>query len=135
MKKYDKAMIDTADIWSLESYCKRKQVGAVLSYEGRIISVGYNGTVTGSNNTCECNKGKKTKLSVVHAEANAILFAAKSGIKTDGCTLYVTLAPCMECSKMIIQCGIKEVIYSNNYSEDGIKFLRKCGVIVRKYKK
>ena len=188
--KYDKAMMSTAYVWAEESYCKRNQVGAILSFDGRVVSVGYNGTISGSSNCCEETEafksegelefydkslievcatckgtgillefsgtklntvltGRKTcedcngfgkvknkdisKDTVVHAEANAILFAAKNGIPTKNCTLYITLSPCIECAKMIIQSGIKEVIYDAEYRiNDGVKFLQKHGISTRK---
>lgn len=180
MLKYDKAMMSTAYIWAAQSHCVRHQVGCIISIDGRIISNGYNGTITGSDNCCEdvkktfshnacptcnvkadewegigthcpvCRKSPVdfedvmrwqvydeeliSKNTVVHAEANALMFAAKNGIPTDGCSLYITLSPCIECSKMIIQAGIKEVIYGEDYRiNHGIEFLKENGIVVRKY--
>lgn len=182
MKKYDKVMMDTAFVWAEMSYCKRSKVGAILSIDSRIISNGYNGTITGEDNNCEevsdnyggimrtlAPKGyseeesKKyiedrgflfvgiekyseysgtilykekllvSKNTVVHAEANALMFACKNGISTDGATMYVTLSPCIECSKLMFQAGIKRVVYSEDYRiSDGIEFLKKHGMIVEK---
>jgi len=103
------------------SRCKRLKVGAVLVRDNRIISIGYNGTPTGLDNECECND--TTKESVVHAEMNAIMFAAKNGIGTDKCTLYVTDAPCYGCTRSIIQAGIVRVVYSREYHSDGLPLL------------
>lgn len=135
MKKYDKAMMNTAFIWADESYCKRKKVGAILAKKGRILSTGYNGTVTGSDNNCEEEQENKlvSKNTVVHAEANAIAFAGKHGIKTKGCTVYVTLSPCIECAKIMKQHGIKKVVYGEDYRiTDGIDFLKENGIKVKK---
>jgi len=170
-------MMATANVWAQESYCERAKVGAVLSNENRIVSCGYNGTVSKSGNCCEeeskdefiektalipnnvtdaelkliigeenlieINRDSfkytykipstKTVQEVVHAEVNVLMFAAKNGMKTDGCTMYITLAPCIECSKLMIQAGIKEVVYESEYRiTDGIDFLDKHGVVVRK---
>jgi dCMP deaminase len=134
--KYDKTLMNTAKIWSNESYCDRKKVGAVIAQDSRIISTGYNGTISGSENCCEDEvQGKLiSKNTVVHAEANAIMYAAKNGIKTDGCTLYVTMSPCVECAKMIIQSGIKRVVYSEQYRmTDGIDFLKEHNIDLQFY--
>lgn len=179
--KYDNAMMKTAYVWAEESYCKRKQVGAVIAKDSRIIAQGYNGTISGAENCCEeedfdevkscptcghtkfwptdsfglkngthcqhCDdkreyedlKTKKipklvSKNTVVHAEANAILWAAKNGIPTNGCTLYVTLSPCIECSKMIVQSGIKEVIFAEDYRiTHGVEYLQEHGIEVRQH--
>ena len=131
MKKYDVPMMQTAFIWAKQSSCKRNQVGAIIANQGRIISNGYNGTITGADNCCE--DGDVSKNTVVHAEANALMFAAKNGIPTEGCSIYVTLSPCIECAKMIIQAGIKEVMYHENYRIDqGIEFLKEHNIKVRK---
>jgi len=161
-KKYDNIMIKTAKLWAEESYCERAKVGAVISLGGRIISNGYNGTAPGAKNCCEeealrcedcgtrsnncseltCSKcgGKfikdtKTKKDVVHAEANAILFAARNGIKIEGSTIYVTLAPCIDCAKMIKHSGIKRVVYDSDYRKsEGIDFLKENKVEVQNIK-
>ena len=129
--KYDKTMLLTAMLWSTESYCDRAKVGCVIAKDSRIIACGYNGTLTGSDNCCEEND--KTKETVVHAEMNTILFAAKAGISTKDCTMFVTLAPCIQCSKSIIQSGISRVVYQDDYSTEGIELLRENGVEVEKF--
>lgn len=119
-----------AHIWSENSYCKRRQVGALIVKDKMIISDGYNGTPSGFENVCE-DENNQTYPYVLHAEANAITKIARSGNNSENATLYVTDAPCIECSKLIIQAGIKRVIYSRNYRlEDGINLLRKAGVKV-----
>lgn len=119
-----------AHIWSENSYCKRRQVGALIVKDKMIISDGYNGTPSGFENVCE-DENNQTYPYVLHAEANAITKIARSGNNSENATLYVTDAPCIECSKLIIQAGIKRVIYSRNYRlEDGINLLRKAGVEV-----
>ncbi len=119
-----------AHIWSENSYCKRRQVGALIVKDKMIISDGYNGTPSGFENVCE-DENNQTFPYVLHAEANAITKIARSGNNSENATLYVTDAPCIECSKLIIQAGIKRVIYSRNYRlEDGINLLRKAGVEV-----
>lgn len=119
-----------AHIWSKNSYCKRRQVGALIVKDKMIISDGYNGTPSGFENVCE-DENNQTYPYVLHAEANAITKIARSGNNSENATLYVTDAPCIECSKLIIQAGIKRVIYSRNYRlEDGINLLRKAGVEV-----
>ena len=116
-----------AHIWSENSYCKRRQVGALIVKDKMIISDGYNGTPSGFENVCE-DENNQTYPYVLHAEANAITKIARSGNNSENATLYVTDAPCIECSKLIIQAGIKRVIYSRNYRlEDGINLLRKAG--------
>ena len=175
MKKYDNTMMKTAILWSKESYCKRRQVGAVLAKEGRILSIGYNGLPKGyKTNDCEtisitkkevcpycshstfwngtytnyhcqrCDEKfdnpkieeieqKVTKDIVIHAESNALAFAGKYGISTKDCDLYVTLSPCIECSKIIIQHGIKRVVYLDEYKDTrGLDFLKENGVEVQK---
>lgn len=119
-----------ARIWSENSYCKRRQVGALIVKNKMIISDGYNGTPSGFENICE-DENNITLPYVLHAEANAITKIARSGNNSENATLYVTDAPCIECSKLIIQAGIKRVIYSRSYRlEDGINLLRKAGVEV-----
>ena len=174
MIKYDNVMLATAGLWAKQSKCKRRQVGAVIAKNGRIISVGYNGLpsgyTVGGEDVCEkqiavcphcesenffkyddlsykCSKcgsifgETKTILKtmhelVIHAEANAILFAAKEGISTQDCTLYVTTAPCSECAKMIIQSGITRVVYQDEYingsREDGLELMRSVGIVIEK---
>lgn len=128
--KYDKAYLRIAKEWGLLSYCKRKKVGAIIVKDRMIISDGYNGTPSGFENCCEDNEGV-TRWDVLHAEANAILKVARSTQSCEGATLYITLSPCKECSKLIHQSGIKRVVYNNGYRDDsGIAFLKKAGVIV-----
>ncbi|ALR32355.1 MULTISPECIES: dCMP deaminase family protein [Chryseobacterium] len=124
MNKFDKAYLKMAQEWAKLSYCKRKQVGALIVKDRMIISDGYNGTPSGFENCCEDDDGK-THWYVLHAEANAILKLAASTQSAKGATLYLTLSPCKECSKLILQAGITRLVYINEYSdEDGISFLR-----------
>ncbi len=128
--KYDKAYLRIAAEWSKLSYCKRKQVGAIIVRDRMIISDGYNGTPSGFENCCEDQEGL-TQWYVLHAEANAILKVARSTQSCDGATLYITLSPCKECSKLIHQSGIKRVVYQNGYKDtSGIDFLVKAGIEV-----
>lgn len=124
MNKFDKAYLKMAQEWAKLSYCKRKQVGALIVKDRMIISDGYNGTPMGFENCCEDEEGK-THWYVLHAEANAILKLAASTQSAKGATLYLTLSPCKECSKLILQAGITRLVYINEYSDDdGISFLR-----------
>ncbi|MGH1520296.1 deoxycytidylate deaminase [Chryseobacterium sp. JK1] len=124
MNKFDKAYLKMAQEWAKLSYCKRKQVGALIVKDRMIISDGYNGTPSGFENCCEDEDGK-THWYVLHAEANAILKLAASTQSAEGATLYLTLSPCKECSKLILQAGIARLVYINEYSDDdGISFLR-----------
>jgi dCMP deaminase len=126
--KYDKAYLRIAKEWSVLSYCERKKVGAIIVKDRMIISDGYNGTPSGFENCCEDEEGL-TRWDVLHAEANAILKVARSTQSCEGATLYITLSPCKECSKLIHQSGIKRVVYQNGYRDDsGIKFLEKAGI-------
>ena len=137
MYKYDLTLMKVAMIQAELSYCIRAKVGAVIARDDRIISTGYNGNPTKASNDCEETiKGLSvTKSSVIHAEANAILFCARSGISTNECTLYITLSPCMECSKMILQSGIKRVVFLDSYKGDvSTSFLEKNGIIIEKLK-
>ena len=132
MNKFDEKYLRMAKIWASNSYCKRRQVGALLVKDNMIISDGYNGTPSGFENVCEDENGV-TKPYVLHAEANAITKVARSGNSASGATLYVTASPCMECSKLIIQSGIKRVVYADEYRlDDGIKLLRRAGIEVEK---
>ncbi len=118
-----------ARIWAENSYCKRRQVGALVVKEKMIISDGYNGTPSGFPNVCEDND--ITLPYVLHAEANAITKLARSSNNSDGSTLYVTASPCIECAKLIIQAGIKRVVYAEKYRlDDGIKLMQKAGIEV-----
>lgn len=128
--KYDQAYMRMAFEWSKLSYCERKQVGALIVKDRMIISDGFNGTPTGFENPCEDKEGH-TKWYVLHAEANAILKVASSTQSCKGATLYITLSPCKECSKLIHQAGIVRVVYGEAYKDDsGIRFLQKAGVEV-----
>ena len=126
--KFDKAYLKMALEWGKLSHCKRKQVGALIVKDRMIISDGFNGTPTGFENCCEDENGA-TKWEVLHAEANAILKVASSTQSAKDATLYITLSPCTQCSKLIHQAGIKRVVYANAYKDDeGLKFLEKAGV-------
>ncbi|MDR0810803.1 MAG: dCMP deaminase family protein [Paludibacter sp.] len=119
-----------ARIWAENSYCKRRQVGALLVKEQMIISDGYNGTPSGFENCCE-DENNASKPYVLHAEANAITKVARSANSSDGATLYVTASPCMECAKLIIQAGIKRVVYGEMYRiMDGVELLERAGIEV-----
>jgi len=126
--KYDKAYLRMAQEWAKLSYCDRKKVGAIIVKGNMIISDGYNGTPSGYKNCCEDEDGD-TQWYVLHAEANAILKVAKSTQSAQNSTLYITLSPCKECSKLIIQSGIKRVIYKDEYKDtSGIDFLKTYGI-------
>ena len=126
--KYDKAYLRIAKEWGKLSYCKRKQVGALIVKDRMIISDGYNGTPTGFENICE-DENNYTKWYVLHAEANAISKVASSTQSCTGATLYITLSPCKECSKLIHQTGIKRVVYNEAYKDcSGLQFLEKAGI-------
>ncbi len=128
--KFDKAYLRMAKEWAKLSHCQRKQVGAIIVKDRMIISDGFNGTPTGFENPCEDEEGY-TKWYVLHAEANAILKVASSTQGCKGATLYLTLSPCRECSKLVHQAGIKRLVYINGYKDDeGLKFLEKAGVEV-----
>ncbi|MEE4115138.1 MAG: dCMP deaminase family protein [Marinilabiliaceae bacterium] len=127
----DKRYLEMATIWASNSYCQRRKVGALIVKEKMIISDGYNGTPAGFENICE-DSDNKTKPYVLHAEANAITKVAKSNNSSQDATLYVTSAPCMECSKLIIQSGIKRVVYCNEYSKrDGLDLLERAGIEIQ----
>ncbi len=127
-RKYDIAYLRIAKEWAKLSHCERKQVGALIVKNRMIISDGFNGTPSGFENCCEDEEGK-TKWEVLHAEANAILKVAASTQSTVGATLYVTLSPCRDCSKLIYQSGITRVVFSKKYKDiSGLKFLEKAGV-------
>jgi len=163
MSKFDKVMIESAKLWAEQSYCVKKKVGVVLAIDDRIIATGYNGTVSGQPNVCEietkcehCNEdGKiwitdqkyidcgichgtniklKTSNFTVHAEQNVIAYCAKEGIATKDTTMYVTLSPCSLCAKLIVQAGIKRVVFIERYKDtNGLKFLKDCGVKVKQH--
>ena len=129
-KRYDLAYLKMARTWGELSHCHRKKVGALIVKDRMIISDGYNGTPSGFENPCE-DEENYTKWYVLHAEANAILKVAASTQSCFGATLYLTLSPCRECSKLIHQAGIKRVVYSNKYKDNsGLIFLKKAGVIL-----
>lgn len=126
----DKRYIRMAAIWAENSYCQRRKVGALIVKDKMIISDGYNGTPSGFENICE-DENNVTKPYVLHAEANAITKIARSNNSSNGSTMYVTASPCIECAKLIIQAGIKRVVYSEHYRlEDGIELLKRAGIEV-----
>ena len=126
----DKRYMRMARIWAENSYCERRKVGALLVKDKMIISDGYNGTPSGFENKCE-DENNVSKPYVLHAEANAITKVARSNNSSEGATLYVTASPCMECSKLIIQAGIKRVVYGEKYRiMDGVELLQRAGIEV-----
>lgn len=119
-----------ARIWAENSYCERRKVGALIVKDKMIISDGYNGTPSGFENVCE-DENNRTKPYVLHAEANAITKVARSSNSSEGSTLYVTSSPCIECAKLIIQAGIRRVVYAEEYHTlDGVELLKRAGVEV-----
>jgi len=127
-KQFDLSYLKMARIWGQNSYCERRQVGALIVKDRMIISDGYNGTPSGFENVCEDESGK-TKPYVLHAEANAITKVAKSSNSSEGATLYITDAPCLECSKLIIQAGIKRVVYAQDYHcYEGLNILKRAKI-------
>jgi dCMP deaminase len=128
--KFDRRYLEMAAVWAKNSYCKRRQVGAIIVKDNMIISDGFNGTPSGFENICEDEDGN-TKSYVLHAEANAITKVARSNNSSDGSTLYITSSPCLECAKLIIQAGIKRVVFSDNYRiSDGIELLKRANIEV-----
>ena len=128
--KLDSRYLRMARIWAENSYCKRRQVGALVVKDKMIISDGYNGTPTGFENVCE-DENNISKPYVLHAEANAITKLARSNNNSDGSTIYITASPCIECAKLIIQAGIKRVVYGEQYRiEDGINLLKRANIEV-----
>ncbi|OAV73130.1 Riboflavin biosynthesis protein RibD [Bacteroidales bacterium Barb6] len=126
----DKRYLRMAAIWAENSYCKRRQVGALIVKGNMIISDGYNGTPAGFENVCE-DADNVTLPCVLHAEANAITKVAASSNSSEGATIYVTASPCLECAKLIIQSGIKRVVYSEEYhANEGCELLRRAGITV-----
>jgi dCMP deaminase len=126
--EFDKRYLQMARIWAQNSYCKRRQVGAIIVKGKMIISDGYNGTPEGFENICEDDQNI-TKPYVLHAEANAITKVAKSNNSSEGATLYITASPCMECAKLIIQAGIKRVVFSDlYYKEEGLRLLERASI-------
>ncbi len=133
-KKLDARYLSMAKIWAENSYCKRKKVGALLVKDKMIISDGYNGTPSGFENICE-DENNKTKPFVLHAEANAITKVAKSNNSSENSTLYVTSSPCLECSKLIIQAGIKRVVFAERYRlDDGLMLLKSANIEIEHIK-
>ena len=131
--KFDRSYLEMAAVWAKNSYCTRRQVGAILVKDRMIISDGYNGTPAGFENVCEDENGV-TKPYVLHAEANAITKVARSGNSSEGATLYITDSPCMECAKLIIQSGITRVVYAReDRIIDGVDLLRRAGIQVDKF--
>ncbi|MEA2042297.1 MAG: dCMP deaminase family protein [Bacteroidota bacterium] len=129
-KLLDERYLKMASVWAENSYCKRRKVGALLVKNKMIISDGYNGTPSGFENICEDEDGR-TKAYVLHAEANAMTKVAKSGNNSEGATLYVTTSPCVECSKLIIQSGIKRVVFTEKYRiTTGLDLLKRAGITV-----
>jgi dCMP deaminase len=138
----DETYLRMANLWGLLSKAKRKQVGCLIVKNGQIISDGYNGTPAGYDNTCEfVNEGfleraenkLQTKPEVLHAESNALMKLAKSTNSSDGCTIYLTMSPCFDCAKLIIQAGVKRVVYSEAYrNTSGVDFLRKNNIKCKK---
>lgn len=131
--RYDRAYLKLATSWAELSHCTRKKVGAIIVKDGMIISDGYNGTPAGFHNNCEDENGS-TFWYVLHAEANAILKVSKSTNNSIGATLYITMSPCKDCSKLILQAGIKRLVYTNEYKDQsGLEFLKEAGVEIVKY--
>ena len=129
-RKFDQRYLEMARIWAKNSYCQRRQVGALVVKNNMIISDGYNGTPSGFENVCEDDNGI-TKPYVLHAEANAITKLARSNNNSEGATIYITASPCIECAKLIIQAGIKRVVYGEKYRlTDGIELLERAGIEV-----
>ena len=129
-EKLDLRYLRMARIWAENSYCQRRQVGALVVKNKMIISDGYNGTPSGFENVCEDEQGV-TKPYVLHAEANAITKLARSNNNSDGATIYITASPCIECAKLIIQTGIKRVVYAEKYRlDDGIRLLERANIEV-----
>lgn len=127
-KKFDQSYIKMAYVWAENSYCERRKVGALIVKDRMIISDGYNGTPSGFENVCEDEDGN-SKAYVMHAEANAITKVAKSHNSSEGATLYITDSPCIECAKLIVQAGIKRVVYSRSYRiTDGLDLLKRAEI-------
>lgn len=128
--KFDRSYLEMAAVWAKNSYCKRRQVGAILVKDNMIISDGFNGTPSGFENICE-DENDVTKPYVLHAEANAITKVARSGNSSENSTLYITSSPCVECAKLIIQAGIRRVVFSDSYRiTDGVELLKRANIEV-----
>lgn len=133
-KKFDKSYLEMAHVWAKNSYCERRQVGALIVKDRMIISDGYNGTPSGFENVCEDEAGI-TKPYVLHAEANAITKVAKSNNSSEGATLYITDSPCIECAKLIIQAGIKRVVFDRKYRvTEGLDLLGRAGIELEEFR-
>lgn len=131
MSRFDSFLIQTAEVWSRASRCKRSKVGCVIARDSRIIATGFNGTLPGEDNCCEEHGG--TKPTVMHAEQNALMFCAKHGLSTNGCSMYTTVSPCIDCAKMIVTAGISKVVYSEEYRDlNGLKLLEQFGIEINK---
>lgn len=134
-ERYDLTYLNMATEWAKLSHCNRKKVGALIVKDGMIISDGYNGTPTGFENFCEIELDNTTKWYVIHGEANAILKCAKHGQSCEGSTLYLTHSPCKDCSKLILQSGIKRLVYRENYKDiSGLEFLSRAGIEITQIK-
>ena len=136
MNKYDETMLATAKLFGELSYCTKAKVGAIIAKDGRILATGYNGTVSGHDNCCEIEIDGVLKTSpfTVHAEQNVISYCSKNGISTDGATMYITLSPCQLCAKLIVQAGIKRVVFLDLYKDtSGLKFLKDCNIEILKW--
>lgn len=136
VNKYDETMLATAKLFGELSYCVKAKVGAVIAKDGRILATGYNGTVSGHDNCCEIEIDGVLKTSpfTVHAEQNVLSYCAKNGIPTDGATMYITLSPCQLCAKLIVQAGIKRVVFLDLYKDtSGLKFLKDCNIEILKW--
>ncbi|MCG8699672.1 MAG: dCMP deaminase family protein [Bacteroidales bacterium] len=132
-EQFDLRYLHMARTWAKNSYCKRRRVGALIVKDRMIISDGYNGTPEGFENICE-DENNKTKPYVLHAEANAITKVAKSNNSSDGATLYITTSPCVECAKLIIQSGIRRVVFCDTYhSDEGVKLLERADIKIKYY--
>lgn len=124
----DRTHLEAAYLYSRLSKCKRQQVGCVAVRDNRVVSVGYNGTIPGQPNCCE-DENNNTKDTVLHAEENLVAFSSKNGIPLNDCTLYITMAPCIRCARLLVAAGIKEVFYMSVYREtSGVEFLNKIGI-------
>ena len=136
INKYNETMLATAKLFGELSYCVKAKVGTVIARDGRILATGYNGTVAGHDNCCEIEIDGVLKTSpfTVHAEQNVISYCAKNGISTDGATMYITLSPCQLCAKLIVQAGIKRVVFLDLYKDtSGLKFLKDCNIEILKW--
>jgi dCMP deaminase len=132
-EQFDRRYLEMAHVWAQNSYCRRRRVGALIVKEEMIISDGYNGTPSGFENVCEDEAGR-TRPHVLHAEANAITKVAKSHNSSRGATLYVTSSPCVECAKLIIQAGIRRVVYCDEYRNvDGLALLEQADIEIKRY--